>query len=73
MGQDAVPQLGLGPRHGIMGFRQFLNVVRASDHRVLEDLHGANLEHMQDDLGVLRIIFVPAIVQGLSGAGEGDR
>jgi len=39
MGQDAVPQLGLGPRHGIMSLGQFLYVVRASHHRVLEDLH----------------------------------
>lgn len=34
VGQDAVPQLGLGPRHGIMCLGQFLNVVGASYHRI---------------------------------------
>ena len=68
-----MPQLGLGPRHRIMGLGQFLNVVRPGDHRVLEDLHRADLQHVQDDLRILRIILVPAVVQRLACAGEGDR
>jgi hypothetical protein len=73
MCQDPVPQLGLGPRHGIMCLGQLLNVVRAGHHRVLKDLHRADLQHMQDDLGILRIVIVPAVVQCLPRAGQGDR
>ena len=46
VGQDAMPQLGLGPRYGIMGLGELLNVVRASNHRVLEDLHRSDLRAM---------------------------
>ncbi len=73
MGQNAVPQLGLGPRDGIMGLRQLLNVIRASRHRVLKDLHRADLQHVQDNLCILRIILVPAVVQRFAGPCEGHR
>ena len=56
-----------------MGFGQFLNVVRSGHHRVLEDLHRPDLQHVQDDLGVLRVVLVPAVVQGFPRARQSDR
>ena len=37
------------------------------------DLRRADLHHVQHDLRVLRIVLVPAVVQGLSGARERER
>lgn len=62
MGQDAVPQLGLGLRHCILGLGQFLNVVRSSHHRVLKDLHRADLQHVRDDLRILWVVLFPTVV-----------
>ena len=67
-----MPQLSLGARYDIMGFGQFLNIVRAGTHRILEDLHRTDLSHMQDDLGVLRIVLVPAVVQRLACPSQGN-
>lgn len=56
-----------------MRLRQLLNIRRPNYQRIMKELHGADLQHMQDDLGVLRIILVPAVVQGLACPGEADR
>lgn len=71
--QDTMPQLGFRPRDDIVGLRQLLNVVRPLDQRIVVELFGADPEHVQDDLRVLRIVLVPAIVQRFPGPGETDR
>jgi hypothetical protein len=38
----------------------------------MKDLHRADLQHAQNDLGILRIILVPAVVQRLPRSGERD-
>lgn len=73
VGQDAVPQLGLCKRHCIMCLGQLRNVVGARNHRVLEDLNCADLQHVQNDLGIFRIVFIPTVVQGFTCAGEPNR
>lgn len=56
-----------------MGLGQFLNVIRPGHHRVLEDLNGTDLQHVQDDRRILRIVFVSAVMQRLACAGQSDR
>ena len=70
VGQDPMQHLGLGPRDGVVGLGQFLHVVDAGGERVIVDLRGADADHVQHDLGVLRVVLVPTVVQGLAGAGE---
>lgn len=60
--QDTMPQLSFRPRDDIVGFRQLLDVVRPLDQRIVVELFSADPEHVQDDLRVLRIVLVPAIV-----------
>src|SRR6056297_312704 len=55
-----------------MGLRQFLYVGGPHHQRIVKELHGAYLQHVQDDLGVLRVVLVPAVVQGLSRPGQTD-
>src|SRR5215208_4213095 len=47
MGQYAVLYLGLGPRYGLMGLRQLLNVVDAHPQRIMKRLHCADLQHVE--------------------------
>ena len=70
MGQHAMPHLGLGPRDRFMGLRQLLQIVDAGPQRVVVDARRADPEHVQDHLGVLGIVLVPAVVQRLASAGE---
>ncbi|PZX12363.1 hypothetical protein LX81_03621 [Palleronia aestuarii] len=56
-----------------MRLRQLLNVHRSDRQGIMKELDGADLQHVQDDLGVLRIILVPTVVQGLASSGETDR
>jgi hypothetical protein len=56
-----------------MGLGQFLNLVRAVHQWVVIELLGADGHHMQNNLGILRVIFVPGIVQRFSGASQRDR
>ena len=56
-----------------MRFGQFLKIVRAAEHGVVVELLIPNLHHMQDDLRILWVVFVPAVVQGLAGTGQCDR
>jgi hypothetical protein len=60
-----IPPYFRGEYHRIMGLGQFPNVVHASHHRVLKDLHRADLQHVQNDLSILRINFVRGVVQRL--------
>ncbi len=73
MRQDAMPQFGLGACNHLVGLRQLLDVADAGNEGVVEDLDRADLQHVQDDLRVLRIVLVPAVVQGLPRSGERDR
>lgn len=50
-----------------------LNVIRTRNHRVLEYLHRADLQHVQDDLAIFRIVLVPIVVQSLTCTGKGNR
>ena len=70
MGQDAVQDLGLSPRDRFVRLREFLDVVDAGRKRVMIALRGPYGEHVQDDMGVLRVVLVPAIVERLPGSGE---
>ena len=56
-----------------MGLRQFLDVVRALNQRVVVELIRPDGEHVQDDLRVLRIVLVPSVVQRLPRPGQADR
>lgn len=38
----------------------------------MKELLRTDLEHVQDDLGILRVVLVPAIVQGLARSGQSD-
>ena len=73
VGEDTMPKLGLGARHHIVGLRQFLDVVYTSDQRIDICLHRPDPHHVQHDLRVLGVVLVPAVVQSLACAGEGDR
>ena len=53
-----------------MGLEQLLEVIDPGCQRIDVALGGSDPEHMQDDLRVLGIVLVPAVVQGLPGAGE---
>lgn len=70
MREDAVPQLSLRARNDLVGLRQFLDIGCSGHQWVVVELHGPDLQHMQNDLGVLGIVLVPAIVQGLSRPGQ---
>ena len=69
---DAVQDLGLGLRDRLVGHRQLLDVVDPVRQRVVVGLGRPDPQHVQDDLGVLGVVLVPAVVQRLAGAGEGD-
>jgi hypothetical protein len=70
---DAVQELGLGLGDRIMGLRQLLNVVDPVGERIVVALADAEPQYMKDDLGVLRVVLVPAIVKRLAGARECHR
>ena len=70
VGQDPMQHLGLGPRDGVVRLGQFLHVVDAGGEWIVVHLRGADADHVQHDLGVLRVVLVPAVMQGLAGAGE---
>jgi hypothetical protein len=70
---DAVQELGLGLGDRVMGLRQLLDVVDPVGERIVVALADAEPQHMKDDLGVLRVVLVPAIVKRLAGARECHR
>ncbi|GGO33065.1 hypothetical protein GCM10010991_21860 [Gemmobacter aquaticus] len=72
MGQDTMPQFRLRPRDHLVGLRQFLDVASAGDQRVVKDLDRTDLQHVQNDLRILGIVLVPAVVQRFPRAGESD-
>ena len=72
VGQDAMPGLGLGFRDRLVGLRQLLQIVDPGCERIDIALGGTDPEHVQDDLRVLRVVLVPAVVQRLAGAGQRD-
>lgn len=56
-----------------MGFRQLLQIVDPGSQRVDVALRRADPQHVQDDLGILGVVLVPAVVQRLTRPGERDR
>ena len=56
-----------------MGFGYLLNVIDAVNQRVVIELAGADLQHMQNNLRILRVIFIPAVMQRLAGPRERNR
>ena len=73
VGEDPMPELGLGAGDDLVGLRKLLDVVHAGEQRIVENLDGADLKHVQDHLRVLRVVLVPAVVQGLPRSRQGDR
>ena len=67
-----MPELGLRTRDDLVGLRQLLDVGGTGDQRIVEELHRADLQHVQDHLGVLRIVLVPAVVKGLARPSQPD-
>lgn len=55
-----------------MRLRQLLDISSPDNQSVMEELHCADLPHMQNDLSVLRVLLVPTVVQGLACPGEAD-
>ncbi len=73
MGQEAVKHLGFGLRDRLVGLREFLDVVDAGRQGIVVALDGTDAQHVQDDLRVLRVVLVPAVVEGLARTGERER
>ena len=73
MGQDPVPGLRFHPGDRLVGLREFLQVIDARGERVDVALRRTDPQHVEDDLRVLGVVLVPAIVQRLACSGERDR
>lgn len=56
-----------------MRLRQLLDVVEPRRRRIVVDLAGADLPHVQDDLRVFGVVLVPAAVYRLACTRERDR
>ena len=56
-----------------MGLRELLQVVDTRGERVDVTLRRANPQHVQEDLRVLGVVLVPAVVQRLARPGERER
>ena len=63
MRQDVEPKFSLGFRDDVMGFKQLLNVVGAACQWAVLELHVPDLHHVQNNLGILGIIIVPAVMK----------
>ena len=66
---QAVPHSSPRHRHLMMSLRQLLRVVGASDQRIMPGLAQTSLEHVQDNLRILRVVLVPGVVHRLASAG----
>ena len=53
-----------------MGFGQLLNVVGAACQWAVVDLSVLDLHLVQNNLGILEIIFVPTMMKGFACAGQ---
>ncbi len=71
--QQSMPEFRLGLRNDLVRLRQFLDIVDARADRIEVGLRRADPEHVEDDLGVLRIVLVPAVMQSLPRSCERDR
>jgi len=67
MGQQPMPDLSLGFGDDLVRLRKLLQVINSCNEWILVNHCGADPEHVQDHLRVLRIILIPPVVQGLSG------
>ncbi len=58
---QAVPYSGPRQRHLMMSLRQLLRIVGAADQRIMPSLGQPSLQHVQDNLRILRIVLVPEL------------
>lgn len=70
MSQDAVPGLRLGLLNRLVRFQQLLEIVDAGGQRINISLRRADPQHVQDDLCVFGIVFVPPVGQRFPGSGQ---
>lgn len=70
MVQDTVPGLSLGFGDDFVRLRQFLQIVDAGFKRIDVNLRGPDPQHVQDNLCILWIVLVPAVMQRLSSSGQ---
>lgn len=73
VGQDPVPGLRLHPGDRLVSLRELLQVIDARGERIDVALRRTDPQHVQDDLRVLGVVLVPAIVQRLARSCERDR
>jgi hypothetical protein len=73
MRQEPMPELSLRLRDHLVCLRQLLDVVDARNERINVGLRGADPQHVQDDLCILRIVLVPAVVQSLTRSRQRHR
>lgn len=62
VGEDPMPSLRLGLRDGLVGFGQLLQVIDSRRQRIDIALRRSNPQHVQNDLSVLWVVLVPAIM-----------
>lgn len=67
---EAVPHSGPRQRDLMMGLRQLLRVVGAAHQRIIPGLTQTSLEQVQDNLRILRIVFILGVVHRLASAGQ---
>ena len=72
VGRNAMPQPGLQARDNVVRPEQLLRIIRATQHRIVVELLVPDLHHVQDDLRILWVIFLPTVVQGFAGTGQCD-
>jgi hypothetical protein len=56
-----------------MGLRQLMDIINPCLERIVIHLRRTDADHVQDDLGITRIVLVPAIVQRFPRPGEYHR
>ena len=62
VGQQAVPEFGLCLGDNLVRLRKLLDIVDPCLDWVVISPRGADLEHVEDDLRILRIVLIPSIV-----------
>src|SRR5487761_173058 len=70
--QKAMLRARFFQRNVVVRFRKFLKIIQVVNHRIVIVLGQSGLEEMQDDLGVFRIVLIPRVVHGFSGACQSE-
>lgn len=71
--KDAVPEFDLRTRDDLVGLRQLLDDRGSDDQWIVKELHGADLKHVQNDLGILWVVLIPTVMQSLARPSQTDR